>query len=137
MSWNARRAVLADTGPLYAAADPSDQYHPRAQAEVRRLTDQGFGVVVARPTLLEAYSLVLHRLGPRRGLAWLDDVLPGVFVVEPSPEDYAEALRRLRGIPDQPLTLVDAVLAVLSDRLGLPVWIFDHHFDVMRVSVWR
>ena len=94
-------------------------------------------MVVARPTLLEAYSLVLHRLGPRRGLAWLDDVLPGVFVVDPSSEDYAEALRRLRGIPDQPLTLVDAVLAVLSDRLGLPVWIFDHHFDVMRVSVWR
>jgi predicted nucleic acid-binding protein len=26
---------------------------------------------------------------------------------------------------------VDAVNAEIADRLGLPVWTYDHHFDVM------
>jgi len=32
-----KRAVLADTGPLYAAADPDEEYHARAQRELKRL----------------------------------------------------------------------------------------------------
>jgi predicted nucleic acid-binding protein len=38
---------------------------------------------------------------------------------------------------DQPITLFDATVAVLAQRTGLPVWTYDHHFDVMRVPVWR
>jgi hypothetical protein len=33
--------VLADTGPLYAAADPSDDHHERAQGDIRRLNSEG------------------------------------------------------------------------------------------------
>lgn len=29
------RAVIADTGPMYAAVDVDDQYHERAQAELQ------------------------------------------------------------------------------------------------------
>ncbi len=32
--------------------------------------------------------------------------------------------------------LVDATLAVLSDRLELPVWTYDFHFDVMQIDMW-
>ena len=32
-----RSAVLADSGPLYAAVDPDDAYHPQAQRELKRL----------------------------------------------------------------------------------------------------
>jgi hypothetical protein len=28
-------------------------------------------------------------------------------------------------------------VATLAGRLGLEVWTYDHHFDVMRVAVWR
>ena len=38
---------------------------------------------------------------------------------------------------DQDLSLFDAVTAALSDRLGLPVWTFDHHFELMRRPLWR
>ena len=48
--------VLADTGPLYAAVDPSDEHHERAQEDIRRLNSEGFGVAVAYPTLCECYS---------------------------------------------------------------------------------
>jgi hypothetical protein len=61
-----RSAVLADSGPLYAAVDPDDAYHPQAQRE-----------------------------------------------------------------------LFNATLAVLAARLGVAVWTYDHHFDIMRVEVWR
>jgi len=56
-------AVLADTGPLYAAVDPDDEYHARAQRELKRLARDKREVVIAYPTLLEAYTLVLYRLG--------------------------------------------------------------------------
>ena len=46
-------------------------------------------------------------------------------------------MRPITHYPDQPITLFDALLAVMSERFDLPVWTFDHHFDVMRVAVWR
>lgn len=33
--------------------------------------------------------------------------------------------------------MFDALVAVVSDRLSVPVWTCDHDFDVMGVSVWR
>ena len=42
--------VLADTGPLYAAADPSDDHNERAQGDIMRLNSEGLGVTVAYPT---------------------------------------------------------------------------------------
>jgi hypothetical protein len=30
-----------------------------------------------------------------------------------------------------------AVTAVVGRRLSMPVWTYDHHFDVVRVEVWR
>ena len=41
------RAVLADTGPLYAAADPDDQYHELAQGQLQALADDELSVVLA------------------------------------------------------------------------------------------
>ena len=60
-----RSAVLADSGPLYAAVDPDDAYHPQAQRELKRLARNHQDVIIAYPTLLETYTLVLHRLGRR------------------------------------------------------------------------
>jgi predicted nucleic acid-binding protein len=56
--------------------------------------------------------------------------------LNPLEEDYLQAAHRVRTYHDQPLTLVDAVLTVLSERLGLPVWSYDYHFDLLRVPRW-
>jgi predicted nucleic acid-binding protein len=53
------RAVLADAGPLYAIADESDALHERATQELQQLERDACEVLVAYPTLLETYSLVL------------------------------------------------------------------------------
>lgn len=132
-----RRAVLGDTGPLYAAADPDDAHHQRARRELRRLARDKGEVIVAYPTLSEAYTLVLYRLGKDVASSWMNDVLSGVALANPTPEDYHEAIKKLSAFADQPITLFDATVTVLGDRLGVEVWTYDHHFDLMRAAVWR
>jgi predicted nucleic acid-binding protein len=128
--------VLADTGPLYAAADPSDVHHHRALDELQQLARGQREVVVLFPILLEAYSLIHRRFDPKTTLRWLTEV-GGSALINPSPEDYRQAFAKVHSYADQRLTLFDATLAVLAGRMGLPVWTYDHHFDVMRVPVWR
>jgi predicted nucleic acid-binding protein len=130
------RAVLADTGPLYAAVDPHDGHHQRAVRELNVLARERREVIVAYPTLLEAYSLVLFRLGQVVASSWLAD-MEQATLVSPSAEDYRAAAAKTRALADQPITLFDAVAAVLASRLELEVWTYDHHFDQMRAKVWR
>ena len=130
------RAVLADTGPLYAAADPDDAYHRRSQQELRRLAREKREVVVAYCTLLEAYTLVLHRLGKTAALSWLNE-MENAALINPTNEDYRLAAARIRRLGDQSVSLFDATVASLATRLRLDVWTYDHHFDVMRIPVWR
>ena len=131
-----RPAVLADTGPLYAATDPDDAHHKRSRRELRRLADENYEIIVAYPTLLEAYTLVLFRLGETAAMRWLEE-MAGAALVNPSADDYRQAVVRVQSLKDQSITLFDALVASLAGRLGVEVWTYDHHFDVMRVAVWR
>jgi predicted nucleic acid-binding protein len=130
------RAVLADTGPLYAAVDPHDARHKQALEELRKLAREKREVVVAYPILLEAYTMVVHRLGRNAASDWLADMADAALV-NPTSEDYRQAVARIGAMTNQPITLFDATVAALATRLGLEVWTYDHHFDVMRVGVWR
>jgi predicted nucleic acid-binding protein len=130
------RAVLADTGPLFAANDEGDEHHQRALRELKELARGQWEVLIAYPVLLEAYSLLLFRLGRSAASGWLTEVADASFV-NPIPEDYSRAFTRVRTLADQRITLVDATLAALALRLEVKVWTYDHHFDVMRVPVWR
>lgn len=129
-------AVLADAGPLYAAVDPEDAHHKRAVRELQKLDQDRREIVVAYSTLLEAYSLILFRLGKSTATDWLTDIADA-SLINPAPEDYQQAAAKLGAFADQPITLFDAVAAVVAARLRLDVWTYDHHFDVMRVPVWR
>jgi predicted nucleic acid-binding protein len=128
--------VLADAGPLYAAVDPEDSHHRRAVREMKQLDEERREIVVAYSTLLETYSLILFRLGQSTATDWLTDIADASWI-NPSPEDYRLAAAKLQGLTDQPITLFDAVAAAVATRLRLEVWTYDHHFDVMRIPVWR
>jgi len=91
---------------------------------------------VAYPTLLEAYTLVLFRLGESAALNWLEQ-MKDAALVNPIAEDYRQAVAKVQSLKDQPITLFDALVATLASRLSLEVWTYDHHFDVMRVAIWR
>lgn len=130
-------AVLADTGPLYAATDTSDGRHRDAQQELERLRADEREVLVAWPVVCEAHSLLLRRLGRQPARRFLEELRRESGILNPTWEDHAEACELLAARPDQPITLFDAVTAVLATRARLPVWTYDHDFDVMGVEVWR
>jgi predicted nucleic acid-binding protein len=94
-------------------------------------------VVVPYPTLLESYSLVMRELGIRTAREFLEEVVRGSIFENASSEDYQKASLRVLRHKDRDITLVDAVIAEVADRLDAPVWTFDHHFDVMGANVWR
>src|SRR5271166_1852347 len=131
------RAILADTDPLFAAIDRHDRHHQRALSDSKRIARENWEVMVAYPILLETYSLLLYRLGREAAATFLGEALAAGTLINPSPEDYLAAAIKLAAFPDQSITLVDSTLAVLAVRLGVQVWTYDHHFDVMRAAVWR
>jgi predicted nucleic acid-binding protein len=130
------RGVLADTGPLYAAVDPRDAFHKQAVEELGKLAREKRNVLVPYPILLEAHNLVLRRLGKTIAADWLTD-MAAAALINPTPDDYRQATARVEALSDQPITLFDATVAVLAARMRLAVWTYDHHFDLMRVPVWR
>lgn len=131
-----KRAVIADTGPLFAAVDPDDANHQRAVREIEKLAREKIEVIIAYPTLMEAYTLVLYRLGVKTSFAWLNE-MEHATLLNPAPEDFRQAFLHAQGVHDQEITLFDATLAALSKRLNVPVWTYDHHFDLLRVPIWR
>jgi|SRR5579871_85975 len=132
-----KAAILADTGPLFALADPSDQYHKRAAAELETISKRDLSIAVSYPTLCEAHSLVLRRLGGVYSREWLKQVIDGTVLLSPEPGDFLLAAAQLEQFSDHPITLVDSVTAVMSRRLAIAVWSFDRHFTTMRVGIWR
>lgn len=132
-----QRGVLADSTPLYASVDPSDQYYARADGEAMSIARQQLETVIPAPILGEVHSLILYRLGLAIARRLLEEMFNSAAIANPSQIDYRTALRIIQQYEDQPITLTDAVVAAMSQRLQLPVWTYDHHFDIMQVRVWR
>jgi predicted nucleic acid-binding protein len=132
-----RKAVLADTGPVYALADGDDQYHDRAIKELKLLQQGNYQILLLQPTIMEAYTLVMRYMGLVFAHEWLSSITEGCGLVNPTPDDYANAWKIVSRYSDQKITLFDTAIATVSARLQIPVWSFDSDFDVMGTTVWR
>lgn len=130
-------AVLADAGPLYAIAFESDQYHLQARADMERLAADRMKIMVSISTVVEGYALVLRNADPEFAFIWLNTLHDGTESILPTEEDYVQAAQLIQRYRDRTITLPDGVVAPISQRLRLPVWTYDDHFDMMRVNRWR
>jgi len=131
------KGIIADTTPLYGAIDTSDQYHSRAQAELRRIESEDLTVIISFPVYIETYSLLLYRLGFEQATHFTQNCLESANLLNPTEDQYFAAIAKAKQFPDQTITIVDALTAIISIELDLPVWSYDYHFDIMRVKVWR
>lgn len=131
------KAVIADTTPLYALVDSSDQYHQKAKQELSSIQRLKIQVIIPYPIALESYSLVLYRLGTQIAIRFFEEICDSAELVHATDEDYNFAWQKIKQYSDQKITLFDAVTGSISERLNYPVWTYDYHFDLMSISVWR
>jgi predicted nucleic acid-binding protein len=130
------RFVIADTGPLFALNARDDGYTSRAMREMTAIRSEGGQVYVPQSTVLETYSLMMRQIGISRAQRWLNEVRRRTGIIPLDEQHYAEAFTLVLKYPDQDITLFDALLHVVSTRTGIPVWTYDHHFDILGTARW-
>jgi predicted nucleic acid-binding protein len=125
-------ALICDTGPLLAALDAADRDH---QSCARLLTQVAEDLVVPALVLAEVDYWCTRRLPPEAWLVLLDDVLQGVYRIEPPTiADLARCRDLQTEYADLTLGVVDASIVALAERLGeSKVATLDRrHFGVVR-----
>lgn len=131
------RAIIADTGPLYAAVDKDDQYYQLSQQQLRQINEKNLVILIAYPIYLETHKLILQSLGIANALKFNQEIQQQANLINPNSEDYEKATALIARFRDQKITLFDGIVAVLASQLKIPVWTYDYHFDVMKIPVWR
>lgn len=125
-------ALICDTGPLLAALDAADPDHARC---ARLLTDAGEDLVVPALVLAELDYWCSRRLAPEAWLIFLEDVIAGVYRIEPPTGADLARCHDLQGrYADLTLGVVDASVVALAERLGEPkvATLDQRHFRAVR-----
>jgi predicted nucleic acid-binding protein len=125
-------ALILDTGPLLAAFDAADPDHEACAA---LLTTAEEDLVVPVLVLSELDYWCSQRLGPHVWLAFLDDLLAGVYRLEsPTSNDYARCRVVQEQYADLAVGVVDATVLALVERFGEDkLATLDHrHFSALR-----
>jgi len=129
-----RREAYVDTSAFIALVDRSDSYHPL----FRRLFSDPPRLVTTALVVGEGHGWFLRRFDSSRGLqflAMIESLTPLRVVSVGAPQQQAgvEVLRRL---PDQRLTLTDAVgLHLMKEREVDSCWSTDFHLSLTGVPL--
>ena len=124
--------MICDTGPILAALDEADPDHHRC---ARLLVDAESDLVVPTLVLAEVDYWCHERLTLHAWLAFLDDVLAGVYRPEPPTTTDLERCRDLQQqYHDLGLGVVDASVIALAERSGETelATLDRRHFSVVR-----
>ena len=115
--------VLADTGPIVAAANRRDHAHNLAAALVAEL---GRELVVLDPVIVEVDQLLRARVNRDAGAAFLTALAKGEHVVEFMTQGLVRRASEIdTRFRDLDLGFVDAALMAYAERHDLPILTFD------------
>ncbi len=122
--------IVADTGPLVAAANRRDHAHELA-AEI--VAEVGRDLVVPTPVIAEVDHLVRGRADAVRARLFLDAIDTGVHAVAYlTPGLLSAAVQFDRRYSALNLGFVDACVMAIAERGGWPVLTFD--FEAFRAT---
>jgi len=118
--------AVVDSGPLYAAADTSDDDHETSLAILERAD---LRLVIPTLVVAEVTYLVGRRLGARAEARFLA-ALAELDVEAPEPDDWTRIAELVERYGDFPLGGTDASVVALAERLGteLVVTLDRRHF---------
>lgn len=115
--------VVADTGPLVAAANRRDRAHALSAALVTQL---GRDLVVLDPVIVEVDQLLRMRVDRDAGAAFLSAIAAGEHVVEFMTQGLVRRAAEIdTKFRDLDLGFVDAALMAYAERHDLPMLTFD------------
>ena len=126
------RAILTDTGPLYAMADADDEWHDR----VRAFLEMGPHALIVPVTVLpEVCYLIGAHLGAAAETRFVRSVQSGEVKVEPlGKTDLTRTLAVMERYQDMHLGFVDASVVAVAERLKIrEILTTDRrHFSIIR-----
>jgi predicted nucleic acid-binding protein len=110
-------ALIADSGAIYGLHDRDDRHH---RALRKFIVQQRDDIVIPSAILSEIDYLLRAKLGIRAELDFLDDIVAGVFTVEPfTSQDAARSRELLEQYRDLDLGLADASVIAAAERLKI------------------
>ena len=118
------KAVLIDTSALYALVDSRDQYHQTALELLTHARSKNFPIFISNAVIIEAYRLVLNKLGKDNAHKFLNSVLNdiknGILKIERMSENDENMGQKI--IFDNKgynLTLTDSINFSIMFRKGI------------------
>lgn len=124
--------ILADTGPLYAAADRRDRHHHSCDTLLAAHAGQ---LLVPTPVIVECAWLLNARLGPTAETAFIAAITTGELIrVDLTDTDWQRTRDLVDQYADNDIGLVDASVIAVAERLDITtIATVDHrHFTVVR-----
>lgn len=123
--------VVADTGPIVAAANLRDEAHELAAALV---TELGRDLIVPDPVIVEADHLLRSRVGTRSARLFMSALVDGEHQIGfLTPALLRRAAQIDERFADLDLGITDASVMAYAERHRLPILTFDfQHFRATR-----
>ena len=113
--------IFLDTSGLIALSDRKDRNHKTASAYLEDNVHKGARFVLGRNVLVEYIDGVTKRIGKKKALEELHNILNSkLLVIEPvSKVDWDLAVKYFRKYDDQQIDITDCLSFALMERLGL------------------
>ncbi len=125
-------ALIADSGAIYGLHDRDDRHH----GALRRFIVQQHEDILIPSAILSEIDYLLHtKLGLAAELDFLDDIVAGVFALEPfTSQDVARSRELIKQYSGLDIGLADAAVIATADRLGVSriLTVDERHFRAIR-----
>lgn len=131
-------ACFCDTSFFYATLDNKDHDHPAAATLADWVQANNVSLFTTWEVVLETVTLLRYRYSYQGSMAFIEEVLPHLNLIQLTSEDRINALEIFKKFSkDKQISLCDAIsYVVVRDYLNFaPCLAFDEDFEQMGLTV--